>query len=497
METEGIRNQLRRILASPEFAGVPRLQRFLSFVVETSLDGRSAQIKETLIAVEVYGRPPDYNPQMDASVRVEAGRLRTRLRRYYEGSGRNEEIAIDLPRGTYVPSFEPRRPAPVEMLPPEAPPASLRYTFAVALAAIILLAVGGIAVWSSRRTAPPREVGPDAASLELYFRARQLLKQPRYVLSMDGPVPESVLEAVRLLEEVTQKAPGFAKGWVGFAEANEFAWELDKARDPERIKTANAALQRAIQLDPKLPEAWNLAASLRFYRDFDLTSAEAACRRAIELNPRDTLAQRRYLDLLRIQGRVDEALSHATASMAVDPLSVTLRVRRSMLLYDSGSYHEAAEEASRAAALNPTRQQPLHSMAVWVQAVSQQQMGRLDRAETLFRSALEFEPNDTWNGPSLAYLLAITGRRAEAEAIAAHLARRLAAGKGLHSNLALVYVGLGRDTEAIQLLEDGYQARETGVLYARIDKRFESLRSNARFAGFLSRIEQTYRPRRT
>jgi tetratricopeptide (TPR) repeat protein len=281
---------------------------------------------------------------------------------------------------------------------------------------------------------------------------------------------------------------------VGLAEANEFAWELDNRRPAERLAAAKAAAERAIQIDPDLPEAWTIAASLRFYREFNLAAAESACRRAIKLNPRDTLAQRRYLDLLRIQGRVVEGLSHATAAMSLDPLSVTLRVRRSMLLYDSGRFYEAAEEASRAGSLNSTRQQPLHSMALWVQAASEQQMGRLDNAEKLFRTALEFEPNDTWNGPSLGFLLAITGRRAEAEAIADQLARRLRDGKGLHSNLALVCVGLGRDAEAIQLLEEGYEAREPGVLFARIDKRFERLRSDTRFVAFLSRVERTYHP---
>jgi hypothetical protein len=92
LEQKAIREHAGRIVSSPEFASVPRLQRFLAFVVETSLAGRAGEIKETLVGVEVYGRPPDYNPQLDATVRVEAGRLRARLRQYYEGSGRAEPI---------------------------------------------------------------------------------------------------------------------------------------------------------------------------------------------------------------------------------------------------------------------------------------------------------------------------------------------------------------------------------------------------------------------
>ncbi|MDX1978833.1 MAG: hypothetical protein SFV51_01090 [Bryobacteraceae bacterium] len=490
LEQTAIRNHLRRIVASPEFAAVPRLQRFLSFVVEASLEGRAGEIKETLVAVEVYGRPPGYNPQLDARVRVEAGRLRVRLSQYYGGSGREDDVLISLPKGTYAPSFERRattsQPAPC--------PPSPRPGGTLLFAGLTALVLAGCWAWLAPGTAMGRAALPDAdpASLETYFHARQLLKQPRYSLSIDGGVPASVIESVRLLEDVTRRSPRFARGWASLAEANEFAWELDKNRPVKRLLTAREAARRAVELDPRLPEAWTVLASLHFYREFDLAAAEAACRRAIELNPRDTLAHRRYLDLLRIQGRTAEGLSHAAAAMRLDPVSVTLRVRRAMLLYDSARYHEAAEEAARAAALNPTRQQPLHSMAQWVQAASHQQMGRFDRAEELFRAALRDEPNDTWNGPSLGYLLAVTGRKAEAESIAAGLAKRMREGKSLHSNLALVYAGLGRDAEAMRLLDDGFRERDAGVLYARIDKRFERLRSTGRFLTFQEQVERTY-----
>ena len=86
-------------LARPEFAGAPRLARFLSFVVETTLAGNSEQIKESLVAIEVYGRRPDYDPQIDSTVRVEAGRLRARLREYQESSGKQDAVQIDCRKG--------------------------------------------------------------------------------------------------------------------------------------------------------------------------------------------------------------------------------------------------------------------------------------------------------------------------------------------------------------------------------------------------------------
>lgn len=479
MEPSSIRAAAARAAASPEFAGVPRLQRFLSFVVETSLDGRAAEIKETLVAVEVYGRPADYSPQNDATVRVEAGRLRARLQRYYEGSGREAAIEIRLPLGTYAPVFR-QRPLPW------APRARPRRRPAVAAAAGVMLALAGCGVWWTSA-----QIGQDAAdpaAVEMYLEARQLLRQKKYSLAIDGAVPANVVTAAELFERATRRSPRFAPAWVGLAEANEFAWELDPSRPARRLAAARHAAEQAVALDAKSPEAWNLMASLRFYREFNLPAAEQACQRAIELNPRDTLAQRRYLDLLRIQGRTAEGIAQATLALRQEPLAVTLRIRRAMLLYDTGRWQEAAAEARRAAELNPGRQQPLHGMALWVQGASAQQMGQFGEAERLYRAGLAEEENDTWNGPALGYLLAITGRRAEAERIAAGLARRMEAGKVLHSKLALVYAGLGRHAEAVRLLEQGYAARDPGVLFARIEKRFERLRSDGRFVDFLRRL---------
>lgn len=112
-----IRQQLERIVGSGVFRASLRLRRFISFVVETALAGRNDRIKAYSIATEALGRDPAFDPQTDPIVRVEAGRLRQALGRYYAGAGRDDPLVIDLPRGTYVPAF--RR-------PPSAPSAERR-----------------------------------------------------------------------------------------------------------------------------------------------------------------------------------------------------------------------------------------------------------------------------------------------------------------------------------------------------------------------------------
>src|SRR5919198_1470671 len=106
------RGQLERILASPGFARNERLSRFLRFVVEGHLEGKDRELKESLLAIEVFGRSPGYDPKQDPIVRTEASRLRARLSEYYLGEGKDDPLIIELPKGGYVPVIRPyqRRP---------------------------------------------------------------------------------------------------------------------------------------------------------------------------------------------------------------------------------------------------------------------------------------------------------------------------------------------------------------------------------------------------
>jgi hypothetical protein len=106
---DDIRRELDRIAGSAIFRASLRLTSFLTFVVEAALAGHSDTIKAYTIAVEALGRSPSFDPQADPIVRVEAGRLRHALARYYAEAGRDDPLTIDVPRGTYVPAFHRRR----------------------------------------------------------------------------------------------------------------------------------------------------------------------------------------------------------------------------------------------------------------------------------------------------------------------------------------------------------------------------------------------------
>jgi TolB-like protein len=101
-EKDQVRASLAMMLASPLFAGSPRQQRFLEYLVTNTLAGDADRLKGYTIAVEVFDRKEDFDPSLDAIVRVEATRLRNKLREYYDTLGKSDSVRIDFPKGGYV-----------------------------------------------------------------------------------------------------------------------------------------------------------------------------------------------------------------------------------------------------------------------------------------------------------------------------------------------------------------------------------------------------------
>ena len=105
-DQKAVREQLDRILKSGSFKQSRRRQRFLEYIVNETLAGRSDRLKGYNIALEVFERPESFDPVVDPVVRIEAARLREKLREYYEVDGQSDPVRIDLPKGTYTPTIE-------------------------------------------------------------------------------------------------------------------------------------------------------------------------------------------------------------------------------------------------------------------------------------------------------------------------------------------------------------------------------------------------------
>src|ERR1051326_6339029 len=155
-EVDAVKGQLSRILASASFSRNGRLSRFLRFVVDQYLEGKGSEIKESVIAMEVFGRGADHDPKQDSIVRTEASRLRARLNEYYLGDGKNDALLIQLPKGGYAPVF--RQMAPEQVAAPLASASASAPRnpswLSVALAGVAI-AVGALTWWWFQRPNAP------------------------------------------------------------------------------------------------------------------------------------------------------------------------------------------------------------------------------------------------------------------------------------------------------------------------------------------------------
>lgn len=155
MDPDSTRSQLDKILASGGFATADSLSRFLRYVVDQTLTGQADRIKEYIIGVQVFGRGESFDPRVDPIVRVQAGKLRSKLNKYYETAGLHDPVRIEIPKGSYAPVIR-------------AAQAPQRNRKRLAVAAALLVATGALTVWALTRSAPNAlPAGPDAEAASI------------------------------------------------------------------------------------------------------------------------------------------------------------------------------------------------------------------------------------------------------------------------------------------------------------------------------------------
>jgi len=157
-ERQAIQEQLERMLADPLFRNSRRYPNLLRFLVERTLLGQTDDLKERTLGIEVFERKPDYDTTLDPVVRTTAGEVRKRIAQYYHESGRQNEIRIDLPPGSYIPEIRmpvPDDPATPILIPPVAPKVSApaetssrARQMQIGLVIAILAAAGFALLWS-------------------------------------------------------------------------------------------------------------------------------------------------------------------------------------------------------------------------------------------------------------------------------------------------------------------------------------------------------------
>ncbi|MBA1345096.1 hypothetical protein [Rhizobium sp. WYCCWR 11146] len=217
------RSEAERLLADPRLHVSDRHRAFLRYIVDAVFEGRGDAVKAYSIAIDVFNRPPSFDPSSDPIVRIEATRLRETLAKYYEQLGNEPGARLDIPRGRYVPVFVEREQPPCqgddvsdveeEVVPAaEDATASLRSTVsrkpyaALALAGLAAIALaGGYAVF---RAAMPVPLDTQKPLVSLSLNAAQKDTVAGEAVMEDLAVSLARFGTVRLKSDVGAARPG-------------------------------------------------------------------------------------------------------------------------------------------------------------------------------------------------------------------------------------------------------------------------------------------------
>lgn len=443
---ERILKHLQTVLASPVFVRAERQRRFLEHVVRQTLDGRANELKEYQIGVTVYERPEGYDPREDPIVRVEALRLRARLREYYATLDSGAGVRIELPKGSYVPEF-------VVAAPQNEAPEPVRGRGWAPWAAGVAVAVVVAAVWWFNR---PVAALNEQASIH-YQKARQM-----HMLM----TPESLRDAIEEQRQAVSADPKSALVHSGMAHILISHFSVDgpgEGRDP--LAEVQPWIDRSFELEPGNADAW--AATIRVHRDLELDFEKAgnACRQALRGRPEATPIQLNCATIEAVRGRHDHALASIESIMRKLPTREAVLMTYAQALYLARRY-----EALLAHCRQVRKQSPGLPEALTLEAAALVALGRADEAVNLLRAAPDLETSGFLRS-SLAYALARAGRREEAEQ---WLAR-------VPAQRARVLLALGRREEALAWLEAEWERRSVALWVALADPAMQELAGEPRF----------------
>jgi tetratricopeptide (TPR) repeat protein len=387
-----VREELALILRSPGFIRSKRLGRFLRFLVEKTLAGQG-NLREHVLANEVFDRVDQFDPRVDSIVRVEARRLRRRLREYYQATA-GHRVVIDLHPGSYVPEFSTRRPHHV--LPAQG---ELQ---------------GG---------------APTTAAYLAYLQFRVLLNQVGR---------GACAEAIRLAERLVSEHPSYALAYAGLAEAHWYAAMFGKSRAVDSFRCAKRAAETALQLGPDLADAHSALAAVSLYLDWDWDRALVLAERALELSPQSSFAHRVYGLCVFYHGHAEEGLAAMQQAVLLEPLSVQANLGLGFAYWVAGARLPADQETQ---ALSPASNGVSASGGVGSHVVSNGERqdgpgaddGRVE-AEKWFQAALAIEPDCLPARFYIALMKSDTGELSRLAGVVAHAANGISGGDRSGSN---------------------------------------------------------------
>jgi serine/threonine-protein kinase len=316
------------------------------------------------------------------------------------------------------------------------------------------------------------------------LRAYNLYLKGRYC--WNRRTQSAIAEGIGYFEAAIAEDPGYALAYTGLADS--YALQIDYRGAPVRegLERARAEAERALALDDTLAEAHTSLAWVTFIYDWDWPAAARQFRRALELNPRYSVARQWHSWFQTAMGHTGLALAEGRQAMALDPASVSIRRSMGWLHYYARQPEQALEQLRRALAMNPTAEENHRLLGL-----AYAQLGRWEEAAAAFREAIAVSDSPALATAGLGVVAAARGRPEDARAILAELQAQ--AGQRYVSPVAfvMIHAALGESDPAFDWLDRAFSERRGWLAYLNVEPMLDGLRGDPRFRLLQERMRLT------
>jgi TolB-like protein/DNA-binding winged helix-turn-helix (wHTH) protein/Tfp pilus assembly protein PilF len=320
-----------------------------------------------------------------------------------------------------------------------------------------------------------RNVAPEV--YEAYLKGRYFLDK--------SPSPDGLRKSIESFEHAIAREPSFGPAHAGLADAyGVLGWGMLSDTPPsEAYPKARAAALRALQLDDGLAAGHVALARILWKYEWNWRDAEAAFKRALELEPSSAQAHESYFDFLSALGRNDEAFVQLKRAAALDPLSLTVHYDFGLHFARTGDYDQAIVRMKKAIDLEPTSGFVRHVMGEFYA-----DRGRFGEAQAELERAIALSGEVPHFVVALAHVRAQAGDRQAAIRALERLESLATKTYVAPVEMALAHMALGNKARAIDFLEQAHRDRDPWLSIVRVQTRLNGLSGEPRFQALLRRI---------
>ncbi len=289
-------------------------------------------------------------------------------------------------------------------------------------------------------------------------------------------------KAIPFFQQAIEKDPNYALAYSGLADSYALLTAYSNEPPRELMPKAKEAALKALALDDKLAEAHASLGQIVEYYDYDFATAEKEYRRALELNPNYATAHQWLAEHFSTIKRYDEAIAEAQRALELDPLSPIINRIYADVFVDARRFDEGIEQYEKTIDLDPN-----FGTAYFFLGRAYEGKGMYDEAVEAYTKAAEAGRTPEKTLKEFAEIYRKSGWKAYVQA---NLDRALQADKVTLPPFVLAgfYARLGRNDEAIEWLEKGYDERDFRVIMIATSFEFDSLRSDPRFKDLVRRV---------